>query len=313
MPNSEVGVTANYEVIPAGVTTVSAITVDKQSLALYSNTEPRSATLVATVTPSDATDKTVMWQSSNTAVATVDANGKVTSAGNGIAIITVTTNDGGYLADCTVTVTTYNSGGGDKPSGGDSKPKPETKPETKTEPKFVVPPSIPVVNFSDVSPSAWYAGAVEYVQTRGLMTGTGDGKFSPDATATRAMLWTVLYRLAGSPGQNTTSTNWYAAAREWAKANDISDGLNPDDSITREQLVTLLYRFAQKKGLDVSKVGDLSIFADADDVSPWATKAMEWAVDNGIISGKGNGILDSNGTATRAEIAMILMRFLEQN
>lgn len=206
------------------------------------------------------------------------------------------------------------AGGGDKPSGGgDSKPKPETKPEAKIESKFVVPPNIPAVNFLDVLPSAWYAGAVEYVQTRGLMTGTGDGKFSPDATATRAMLWTVLYRLAGSPAQNTTSTNWYAAAQEWAKVNDISDGLNPDDSITREQLVTLLYRFAQKKGLDVSKAGDLSGFADAEDVSPWATKAIEWAVDNGIISGKGNGILDSKGTATRAEIAVILMRFIEQN
>lgn len=188
-----------------------------------------------------------------------------------------------------------------------------TKTEIKPGPKFVVPPTIPAMDFSDVSPSAWYAVAVEYVQTRGLMTGTGDGKFSPDATATRAMLWTVLYRLAGSPAQNTTSANWYSAAQEWAKADDISDGLNPDDSITREQLVTLLYRFAQKKGLDVSKAGGLSGFADAGDVSLWATKAMEWAVGNGIISGKGNGILDSKGTATRAEIAMILMRFLEQN
>ncbi len=206
------------------------------------------------------------------------------------------------------------SGGGDKPSdGGNSKPKPEIKPEDNTENKFILPPTIPAVNFSDVAQSAWYAGAVEYVQTRGLMKGTGDDKFSPDATATRAMLWTVLYRLASSPAQNITSTNWYTAAQEWAKSNDISDGLNPDDSITREQLVTLLYRFAQKKGLDVSKSGDLSIFVDADDVSLWATKAMEWAVGNGIISGKGNGVLDSKNTATRAEIATILMRFIEQN
>lgn len=205
------------------------------------------------------------------------------------------------------------SGGGDKPSGGNSKPKPEIKPEDNTENKFIVPPTIPVVNFSDVAPSTWYAGAVEYVQTRGLMKGTGDDKFSPDATATRAMLWTVLYRLAGSPAQKITSTNWYAAAQEWAKSNDISDGLNPDDSITREQLVTLLYRFAQKKGLDVSKTGDISAFVDVDDVSPWAIKSMEWAVGSGIITGKGNGVLDSKGTATRAEIATILMRFIEQN
>jgi len=123
MPANAVEVTATYEDIPAGVTSVTGVTLNKNNLSLYSNTTPNTATLIATVAPASATDKSVTWQSSNTAVATVDASGNVTAVGNGTATITVTTTDGGYTASCTVTVSTYSSGGsssGGSSSGGSS-------------------------------------------------------------------------------------------------------------------------------------------------------------------------------------------------
>ncbi len=116
MPANPVEVTATYEDIPAGVRPVTGITLNRTSASLYRNATPNTVTLTATVAPADATDKTVTWRSSNTAVAAVDASGKVTAAGNGTAVITATTTDGGYTASCTVTVTTYSSGG-DKDGG----------------------------------------------------------------------------------------------------------------------------------------------------------------------------------------------------
>lgn len=122
MPANPVEVTAIYESIPDGVKPVTGITLSRTSTSLYRNTTPNTVTLTATVAPADATDKTVTWQSSNTAVATVDASGKVTAVGNGTAVITATTTNGGYTASCTVTVTTYSSGenndGGSSGSGG---------------------------------------------------------------------------------------------------------------------------------------------------------------------------------------------------
>jgi uncharacterized protein YjdB len=135
MPASAVTVTAAYENIPAGVTSVTGITLNQTNASLYYNTTPNTVTLAATITPADATDKTVTWQSSDTAVATVDKNGKVTAVGNGTATITATTADGGYNASCTVTVTTYTRGdGGDSSSGSNSGSssttiKPEKKPD----------------------------------------------------------------------------------------------------------------------------------------------------------------------------------------
>ncbi|MSS08171.1 hypothetical protein FYJ38_05875 [Clostridium sp. WB02_MRS01] len=135
MPAQAVTVTAVYENIPAGVTSVTGITLNQTNASLYYNTTPNTVTLAATITPADATDKTVTWQSSDTAVATVDTNGKVTAVGNGTATITATTADGGYNASCTVTVTTYSRGDGGGSSSGSSSGsnsttiKPEKKPD----------------------------------------------------------------------------------------------------------------------------------------------------------------------------------------
>jgi hypothetical protein len=159
--------------------------------------------------------------------------------------------------------------------------------------------------FSDVAPTSWYHDVVTYVYTRGLMTGTDTG-FQPNGTMNRAMMMTVLARMAGA---DTTGSGefWYAKAMSWAVACGISDGSAPLESVTREQVVTMLYRYAGSPEAS----GDLTGFPDASSVSAWAADAMSWAVSTGVISGTNTGLLNPTGTATRAELAAILMRLVE--
>ena len=161
-------------------------------------------------------------------------------------------------------------------------------------------------SYADVADAAWYADAVQYVTDKGLMTGTGSGRFSPNAPTTRGMLMTVLARYAGA--DTTGGSPWYQKGMEWAKANGVSDGTNPTVNITREQLVTMLHRYAGSPAAS----GSLTGFADASSVSGYAEKAMQWAVANGIVNGA-NGKLNPQNNATRAEVAAILMRFCEMS
>lgn len=159
-------------------------------------------------------------------------------------------------------------------------------------------------SYTDVSTSDWYADAVAYVTDKGLMSGTGDNQFSPNATTTRGMLMTVLARYAGE--DTTGGATWYEKGMNWAKANGVSDGTNPNANITREQLVTMLYRYAGSPAAN----GSLDSFSDAASVNSYAVNAMQWAVANGIVNGS-NGKLNPQNNATRAEVAAILMRFCE--
>ena len=162
--------------------------------------------------------------------------------------------------------------------------------------------------FVDVSDNAWYASAVDYAVDRGLMNGTGEDKFSPNADTTRGMIVTILARLSG---QSTVGTPWYAAGQRWAMEYEISDGTNMTGAITREQLVTMLFRYAVKNGLEAVTLSEnLTQFTDASDISAWAVSAMQWAVGQGLIQGS-NGQLHPQANASRAEVAMILMRFCE--
>ena len=163
--------------------------------------------------------------------------------------------------------------------------------------------------FSDVKTSDWFYDDVRYVCENGLMNGTGSGTFSPKATTTRGMIVTILARMEGV--DTTKGAAWYAAGREWAMKNGISDGTNMVGEVTREQLAAILYRYAKLKGYDTSKSNKLDSFKDADKVSSWAVEAMQWANAEGLINGKGNSMLDPQGKATRAETAAILMRFME--
>ena len=163
-------------------------------------------------------------------------------------------------------------------------------------------------SFSDVASGSWYEEAVKYVSEKSLMNGTATGTFSPNANTTRGMIVTILARVEGV---NTNGTPWYAAGQKWAMDNGISDGTNMPGVITREQLATILYRYAKQKGYDVSKSAALTAFSDADKVSGYAAEAMQWAVAEGLLQGS-NGKLNPQGSATRAQVATILMRFMEK-
>ena len=163
-------------------------------------------------------------------------------------------------------------------------------------------------SFTDVPAGSWYEEAVNYVHEKGLMNGTSSNAFSPNANTTRGMIVTILARVEGV---NTNGTPWYAAGQKWAMDNGISDGTNMPGVITREQLATILYRYAKQKGYDVSKSAALTAYSDAGKVSGYAAEAMQWAVAEGLLQGS-NGKLDPQGSATRAQVATILMRFMEK-
>ena len=177
--------------------------------------------------------------------------------------------------------------------------------------------------FTDLS-GHWAAEAITYVYGNSLMNGTSDTTFAPDESLNRAMLATILYRLSGEPaaaGEGKTFMDvapdtWYTSAVAWASANGIVSGVGdgkfaPTQAITREELATMFYRCAKYSKLDTSAKGDLSKFADNDQIAAWASDAMAWAVGTGLISGKNTNVIDPTGTATRAEVATILMRFTE--
>ena len=177
--------------------------------------------------------------------------------------------------------------------------------------------------FTDVKEGDWFHDAVRYVYDNGLMDGVGDGQFAPNATTNRAMVVTILYRLAGEPAvsgdvafTDVESGLWYSNAVAWAAQKGIVNGISetefaPAGDLTREQLATILYRYAESMGYDVSAQADLSGFPDAGDIQAYATEALSWAVAEGLLQGFEDDSLRPGGTATRAQIATILMRFCE--
>lgn len=164
-------------------------------------------------------------------------------------------------------------------------------------------PVTPAPVYTDVSAGDWYYEAVEYVSSEGLMDGVSEGEFAPGATLTRAMVWTILARAEGV--DTGSGSSWYAAAQEWAAAKGVSDGEQPGGAITREQLVTMLYRLAGEP----ETTGELTA-PDAASVSSWAKAAMIWAMENGLIEGDETGAVNPGATATRAQAAALLARYL---
>ena len=178
--------------------------------------------------------------------------------------------------------------------------------------------------FTDVSEKDWFYSDVMFVYENGLMLGTSKTLFSPHGTATRGMMATILWRMEGSPapkGKNSFTDveagKWYADAITWTAENGIfagygKDKFGPDDPITREQLAAIFYRYADYKGYDLTVKGNLDKFKDADKITDYAKTAMQWAVGSGLVKGKSGNLLDPQGTATRAEIAAMLHRFIEK-
>nr|WP_243422859.1 S-layer homology domain-containing protein [Pseudoflavonifractor phocaeensis] len=180
--------------------------------------------------------------------------------------------------------------------------------------------------FTDVDETAWYYDGVRYVYEKGLMTGTSAADFSPGTTTSRSMVAAILWRMAGSPQvdyimdyADVEQGQWYSEAVRWAASEGIVGGygnglFGTNDPITREQLAVMLYRFAQKQGYDVSVGENTNIlsYTDAAQVSEWAIPALQWACGGGLITGTGDGsTLTPQGDTTRAEAAVLLMRFCE--
>ena len=199
-----------------------------------------------------------------------------------------------------------------KESGSHGGSTPSTVPTTPQQPT-----GLP---FTDVQAGAWYADAVKYVFDQGLMSGMSAQEFGPDGQVTRGQVVTILWRLAGSPTvsgkafPDVSASAWYADAVAWASANGVvsgyeNGGFGPGDPVTREQLAAILYRYAQLSGKDTDQTADLSGYTDSVTISAWAPQALKWAVGSGLISGTGTHTLSPRGTATRAQIAVILQNF----
>lgn len=186
-------------------------------------------------------------------------------------------------------------------------------------------PAAPVgLPFADVSSSDWFYNDVRYVYEKGIMDGTGADRFSPNAPLTRAMIVTILYRMAGSPAmsgasdfKDVDSNKWFAKAVAWAAANGIVNGygdslFGPNDPVTREQLAAILYRYAVYGGMTaVTLEENLGSFADTAQLSAYAIQAMNWAVGQGLINGSGSNLVPK-AQATRAQVAAIIHRYLER-
>ena len=319
---------------------VESVTLDKTSLDLYVG---NTAELNATVEPENAADKIVTWSSSDPTVATVDTNGNVKALKPGTTTITATA--GGKSDTCTVTVSypvnipdTYDielivgEGGEAKtsltnasagstitvavtPDEGYELDYITVDGERISGTSFKMPDHDVTVRvyftngsaslpFTDVNSGDWFYDYVAYVYANGLMDGTSATTFEPNANMTRAMVWAILARI---DGETVTGTNWIETARTWAMANGVSDGENANGYVTREQLATMLWRYAGEPASNYS----LGAYTDADSVSSWAEPAMRWAVENGVITGVTESTLEPAGTATRAQCAAMLMRFVE--
>ena len=344
-----------------GTIHVTSVSLDKANLEL---TEGETAQLTATVLPDNTTNKNVTWSTSNASIATVDANGLVTAVSAGTATITVTTEDGSFTANCTVTVredapdrpvsipdtheieliageggeakTNFsNAGAGTKitvaatPDAGYELAYITVDGERISGVSFTMPAHDVTVRvyfsggalpFADVTEGAWYYDAVSYVCANGLMDGVSASEFAPEANMTRAMLVTILWRLEGEPVVNylmpfadVDGGAWYAEAVRWAASEGLVEGVSasefaPDAEITREQLAAILWRYAGEP----ATAANLAAYTDAESVSEWATDAMLWATQNGIITGTTAATLAPQGAATRAQCAAMLMRFAER-
>ena len=277
----------------------------------------------ATVNGTGGFSQEVTWSVSGgvSAGTSISANGLLTVAADETAeSLTVTataSGDSGIYGTATVTVTPPSTP--DEPDvpvwpvfpGGSTGPDEPEEPEDEGLP------------FIDVHEGDWFYENVGYVYENGLMNGVSETLFEPNGTVTRGMIVTILHRLEGEPESDydmpftdVAEQQWYAGAVRWAAGEGIVTGVSatdfaPDAPITREQFAAILWRYAQSKGYDVSASVYLTGFLDYGQISEYALPALQWAVGAGVMSGRGDGILAPQGTATRAEAAAMLMRFVE--
>jgi hypothetical protein len=308
---------------------VSGVSLDKTASTIKVG---ETLQLSAEVIPTNATNKAVTWQSNNTSIATVDQTGKVTGVKAGTAIITVTTRDGNFSAECSITVTNPSSGGSGGSGGGSSggsqpaketdQPKEEVKeetPTTTTETEQGQTPSSQTADFKDTA-EHWAREAINKLVKEGIISGYPDGTFRPNAEITRAEFVTLICRMLGlepinSPSKfkDVDSNAWYAgyinAIREAGMIGGYEDGtFKPNQKITREEGFVILYRMAKAQ---LSASGSNPNFTDDESIAAWAREAVEALVSAGVVSGYEDGTIKPKNNITRAETVKILSFFLQ--
>lgn len=219
----------------------------------------------------------------------------------------------------TIAVSRQTSGGSGSTggSGGGSRPTPTPAPTPEPTPEPTPAPELP---FADVAEQDWFYREVKYIYGKGMMNGTSATTFAPNDPTSRAMIVTILYRLAGSPPAQTPTFSdvpagqYYTYPVGWAAGQSIVNGyetgqFQPSGLLTREQLAAILYRYSRSMGYNTAQRGDLTGFADCSAISPYAVEPLSWAVGAGLLSGMGDGTISPGGQATRAQVAAILARF----
>lgn len=291
-------------------------------------------TLTVTVSgvPEDVTDVTLTKDGDHVAL-TKGRNGtyigtETAPVGSGertIVFILSAANCDAKRIDVTITLMENSTGGntGDSGSSGNTgssgSNQPTTPPEEELDDPEVPLASLPKL-FEDVKGDDWFYDAAKFVVEQGLMMGVSETSFEPHMNTTRGMIVTILYRMEQEPEVapakfvDVASGSWYSGGAAWGEQTGIAKGMadgnfRATDDVTREQLAVFLFRFAELRGYDISARGDLTVFHDGGTVSDWAEDAMRWAVATGLINGKGADGLDPLSTATRGEVAAILMRF----
>lgn len=294
--NTENWTSLNLNVIQNGEPPIVEATSVSVSPASVTLDEGGSATVTATVEPSDATDKTITWASADPSIATV-SNGVITGVKAGSTTVTATCGNASGSVSVVVNST--------------ATPTPDPDPEEPSE-------GLP---YTDVNTGDWFYDTVADVYYKGLMTGKNPTTFAPAETLARAQFATILYRMEGEPSiafsqkfPDVVQGDWYTDAVLWASDAGVVTGYSntgkfgPADMINREQMATMMFRYANAKGYDTSQRADFSSYPDASSVSDYARDAMSWCVANGIISGD-NGRLNPQGETARAVCATIISRF----
>lgn len=304
-----------------GTVTITATTEDggHMDLCLVNVKKYKSSSGSSSSSSTSDTNKVTVEDADNGSVKT-----DVSKAEKGDTVTITVKPDAGYEVD-EVIVTDKNGDEIKVKDQGDGEftfKMPDSKVEIEVAFKPVSVPTPPVIiSYSDVTNSDWFASAVSYVSANGIMNGNR-GSFSPNTDLNRGMIAQILYNMEGGVGSfalaypDVSSADWYANAVSWVSAHGVMSGygsglFGANDSVTREQLALTLYQYARVKGYDLSSSAELTAFVDGHLISDWARLAMQWAVANGLISGKSGSKLDPQGTATRAEVAAVLMNFAE--
>lgn len=276
-----------------GIAVLESVQLSEGELTLD---EGQTALLKATIIPADTSEKVqITWRSLEPVIADVSADGLVTAKNHGETAIEVvaTSPTHEYRDYCTIYVTNEHLA------------------------------TCPSRKFVDVERSKqhWTHLPIDYVLNKGYMAGISENRFSPSGTVTRGTIAQILYAAEGKPAvtkdnqfRDVASNQWYAKAVNWAAEKKLVAGygngkFGPDDPVTRQQMVAIMYQYAKMKGYDTAASGDLNGFADRNQVSSWAQDPMKWAVGHTVISGTGRHGIEPNGTATRAQIAVILQAF----